>query len=163
MGEGFVSTCAYLRTSVFITIFIQGDRKGTFFAAADANALQRCVRAIEAASSGASSSPDSIASSAALTPALFDIKNTAATNAVFAVLGCDWAAVKAAGFPLKEVKAAGCDPASATSAGYDLKSLIMEFGYDTVACVGCDMKSIVLVTAPSLALFMCRPTPTPPL
>jgi hypothetical protein len=114
--------------------------------------LQRCVRAIEAASAGgASSSLDSIASSAALTHALFNIRNIAATNAVFAVLGCDWAAVKAAGIPLKVVKAAGCDPASATSAGYDLRSLIMEFGYDTIACVGCDMKSIILVSTPLLA------------
>ena len=131
-------------------LILQTDQKVVLFAASDNNARQRCVRAIEAASAGgASSSMQSIASSAALTHALFNIKNVAAINAVFAVLGCDWTAVKAAGFSLKEVKAAGCDPASAASAGYDLRSLITEFGYDTIACVGCDMRGIILVRSPS--------------
>ena len=129
-------------------------------AAADDVTRRRCVRIIEAASAGgASSSLPDIASSAALTRGLLDMKSGAAVKAVIAALGCewstfraagfsaaeakaagcDWLSIKAAGFSAAEAKAAGCDPASAQAAGYDVPSLVVAYGYDAVAAAGVDV------------------------
>ena len=62
--------------------------RDVFLAAADDVTRRRCVRIIEAASAGgASSSLPDIASSAALTRGLLDMKSGAAVKAVLAALG----------------------------------------------------------------------------
>ena len=82
--------------------------KDVCLAAADDVTRQRCVRIIEAASAGgASSSLLDIASSAALTRGLLDMKSLSAVKAVLAALGVamDHLSVKAAGFDLPSFKA----------------------------------------------------------
>jgi hypothetical protein len=127
-------------------------------AAEDDVTRQRCMRIIQAASAGASSPLQDIASAVALTRDLAGMQNLSAVNAVLAALGraavkgldvtslkaagfdaaaCaaaggSWTDVKTAGFTAAEAKAAGCDAASAMAAGYDLPSL-KTAGYGTAA------------------------------
>ena len=54
----------------------------------------------------------------------------------FRAAGCDWAAIRLAGFPAADCKAAGCDAAAAHAAGYDVPSILSLFDYDTVAAAG---------------------------
>ena len=114
-------------------------------AAADDVTRQRCIRIIQAASAGASSLQD-IASAAALSPGLGDMKSVAAVKAVFAVLGCDWSAIRTAGFTAAEARAAGCDVKSAQAAGYDVPSLLEAYGEDACIAAGCDVRSHILVS-----------------
>ncbi len=89
--------------------------KDVCLAAADDVTRQRCVRIIEAASAGgASSSLPDIASSAALTRGLLDMKSGAAVKAVLAALGVamDHPSLKAVGYDLPSLKAAGFDLAA---------------------------------------------------
>ena len=84
-------------------------------AAADDVTRRRCVRIIEAASAGgASSSLPDIASSAALTRGLLDMKSLAAVKAVLAALGVaiDHPSLKAVGYDPPSLKAAGFDLAA---------------------------------------------------
>ena len=113
-------------------------------AAADDATRQRCVRVIQAASAGTSFSLQDIASAAALTPGLMDMKSVAAVNAVFAALGCDWSAIRTAGFTVAEARAAGCDVKSAQAAGYDLPSLLVAYGESACIAAGCDMSHILV-------------------
>ena len=112
-------------------------------AAADDVTRQRCMRIIQAASAGASPLQD-IASAAALTPGLVDLKSVAAVKAVFAVLGCDWSAIRTGGFTAAEARAAGCDLKTAQAAGYDLLSLLEAYGYDACKAAGCDVSHILV-------------------
>jgi hypothetical protein len=150
--------------------------KDMCLAATDDVTRQRCVRIIEAAS--ASSLPD-IASSAALTRDLLDMKSLSAVKAVLAALGVaidhpslkavgyDLLSLKAAGFSFSaaEAKAAGCDPASAQAAGYDLISLVVAYGYDAVKAAGCDVSCILVSFLLSLVhahmLILTSPPPPP--
>ena len=112
-------------------------------AAADDVTRQRCMRIIQAASAGASPLQD-IASAAALTPGLRDMKSVAAVKAVFAALGCDWSAIRTGGFTAAEARAAGCDVKSAQAAGYDVLSLVVAYGYDACKAAGCDVSYILV-------------------
>ena len=91
-------------------------------AAADDATRRRCVRIIEAASAGgASSSLPDIASSAALTRGLLDMKNFAAVKAVFAALGV------------------AIDHPSLKAVGYAVPSLVAAYGFDAVEAAGVDV------------------------
>ena len=92
--------------------------KDVYLAAADDVTRQRCMRAIRAASAGASSLQD-IASAAALTPGLRDMKSVAAVKAVIAALGIafDHPSLKAAGCDPPSLKNGGCDAAAFRAAG----------------------------------------------
>jgi ribosomal protein L13E len=57
----------------------------------------------------------------------------------FRSAGHSWMDVKTLGFSAAEAKAAGCDPASAQAAGFDVLSLVVAFGFDSVAAAGCDV------------------------
>ena len=97
-------------------------------AAADDVTRQRCVRIIEAASAGgASSSLPDIASSAALTRGLLDLKSLAAVKAVLAALdvAIDHPSLKAVGFDLPSLKAAGFSAAALKSAGCSFSALVL--------------------------------------
>jgi len=83
-------------------------------AAADDVTRQRCMRIIQAASAGASSPLQDMASAAALTRDLANMQNLSAVNAVLAALGR--AAVK--GLDVTSLKAAGFD--AAACAGIDI-------------------------------------------
>jgi serine/threonine protein kinase/ribosomal protein L13E len=138
--------------------------KDVRLAAADDVTRQRCVRIVEAASAGASSSSlPNIASSAALTSGLFLLRSVRAVNAVLAVLdrpavgGLDALSLKTAGFSAAEVEAVGCDPASAQAAGYDTISLVATYGYDAVKTAGCDISHILV----SALLCTCTHTHAP--
>ncbi len=141
-------------------------------AAADDVTRQRCMRIIQAASAGASSPLQDMASAVALTRDLAGMQNLSAVNAVLSALGraavkgldvtslkaagfdaaacaaagCSWTDVKTAGFTAAEAKAAGCDITCAKTAGYDVMSLMEVFGYEAVAASGCDV-SFVLVSS----------------
>ena len=103
--------------------------KDVCLAAADDVTRQRCVRIIEAASAGgASSSLPDIASSAALTRGLLDMKSLAAVKAVLAALdvAIDHPSLKAVGFDLPSLKAAGFSSAAALkSAGCSFSALVL--------------------------------------
>jgi len=98
-------------------------------AAVDDVTRQRCMRIIEAASAGASPMKD-IASAAALTSDLLNIRSLLAIQAVLAVLdiaisdpslkavGLNLPALKASGFDLPAFRAAGCSWADIKSAGF---------------------------------------------
>ena len=152
------------------TSCLQGAKE-VVLAAADDVTRQRCMRIIQAASAGASSPLQDMASAVALTRDLAGMQNLSAVNAVLAALGraavkgldvtslkaagfdaaacaaagCSWADVKTAGFTAAEAKAAGCDITCAKTAGYDVFSLMEGFGYEAVAASGCDV-SFVLVS-----------------
>jgi hypothetical protein len=113
-------------------------------AAADDVTRQRCMRIIQAASAGASSPLQDMASAAALTRDLLNMKSLPALQAVFAALRCSWADVKTAGFTAAETKAAGCDITCAKAAGYNVMTLFEAFGYDAVAAAGCDISFILV-------------------
>ncbi len=120
-------------------------------AAADDVTRQRCMRIIQAASA---SSLQDIASAAALTPGLRDLKSVAAVKAVIAALGCDWSAIRTGGFTAAEARAAGCDAKSAQAAGYDVKSaqaagydvlsIFVAYGEDVCKAAGCDVSHILV-------------------
>jgi hypothetical protein len=140
-------------------------------AAEDEVTRQRCMRIIQAASTGCSCSPlQSIASAVALTRDLLRIQSLSAVNNVLAALGkaavdaldpeClkaagfeaaalaaaghDFASIKAAGFTAAEAKAAGCDATCAVSAGYDLPSL-KAAGYDILSLKAAGFDVLLLV------------------
>jgi hypothetical protein len=95
-------------------------------AAADDVTRRRCVRIIEAASAGgASSSLPDIASSAALTRGLLDMKSFAAFNSVLAALGVamDHPSLRAVGFDPPSLKAAEFDVAAFRAAGCDWSTI----------------------------------------
>ena len=117
--------------------------KDVCLAAADDVTRQRCMRIIQAASAGASPLQD-IASAAALSPGLGDMKSVAAVKAVFAVLGCDWSAIRTGGFTAAEARAAGCDLKSAQAAGYEVPSLLVAYGEDACKAAGCDVSHILV-------------------
>ncbi len=116
-------------------------------AAADDVTRQRCLRIIEAASKGpAPSSLPDIASSAALTRGLMDMKSVLAVKAVHAALGVDLdhpslnaarlrfdpPSLKVAGFDVAAFRAAGCDWSTIKTAGFTAPE---------VAAAGCDLAS----------------------
>jgi hypothetical protein len=120
-------------------------------AAADYATRQRCVRVIQAASAGGtSSSLQDIASAAALTGELLKMKILPALNVVMAALGkaevggLDVPSLKAAGFDAAACRAAGFDPKSLQAAGYDVPSLVTEFGYDACKAAGCYLSQILV-------------------
>jgi hypothetical protein len=147
------------------------SQKGVVLAAADGVTRQRCMRIIQAASAGASSPLQDMASAAALTRDLAGMQNLSAVNAVLAALGraavkgldvtslkaagfdaaacaaagCNWADVKTAGFTAAEFKAAGCDIASAKAAGHNADLIAEAFGIEAAVAAGCDV-SFVLVS-----------------
>ncbi len=113
-------------------------------AAADDATRQRCVRVIQAASAGASSSLQDIASAAALTPGLGDMKSIAAMKAVIAALGVafDHPSLKAAGCDLPSLRNRDCDAAAFRAAGCswaDVKTV--GFTAAEARAAGCDVKS----------------------
>ena len=112
-------------------------------AAADDVTRQRCMRIIQAASAGASPLQD-MASAAALTRDLLDMKSLPALQAVFAALRCSWADIKSAGFTMAEVKAAGCDAASAKAAGHEEDLLLAVFGLEAMIYSGCNLSFILV-------------------
>ena len=102
--------------------------KDVCLAAADDVTRQRCVRIIEAASAGgASSSLPDIASSAALTRGLLDMKSLAVVKAVLAALdvAIDHPSLNAVGFDLPSLKAAGFSAAALKSAGCSFSALVL--------------------------------------
>jgi hypothetical protein len=117
--------------------------KDVCLAAADDVTRQRCMRIIQAASAGASSLQD-IASAAALTPGLRDLKSVAAVKAVIAVLGVafDHPSLKAAGCDLPSLKAAGHDAAAFRAAGCSWAD-VKKAGFTAAEAraAGCDVKS----------------------
>jgi len=102
------------------------------------------VRFIEAASAcGASSSLPDIASSAALTRGLLDLKSLAAVKAVLAALdvAIDHPSLKAVGFDLPSLKAAGCNAAAFRAAGYDWSTIRALFSAAEAKAAGFDVLS----------------------
>ena len=116
-----------------------------FLAAADDVTRQRCVRIIEAASAGgASSSLPDIASSAALTRGLLDMKSLAAVKAVLAALdvAIDHPSLKAVGFDLPSLKAAGFNAATFRATGCNWSSIrAVGFSAAEAKAAGCDLAS----------------------
>ena len=111
-------------------------------AAADDATRQRCVRIIKAAS--VSSSLLDIASSAALTRGLLDMKSLAAVKAVLAALGVamDHPSLKAVGFDPPSLKAAGFDVAAFRAAGCDWSTIrTAGFSAAEAKAAGCDLAS----------------------
>ncbi len=116
--------------------------KDVCLAAADDVTRQRCVRIIEAAS--VSSSLLDIASSAALTRGLLDMKSLSAVKAVLAALGVamDHPSLKAVGYDLPSLKAAGFDLAAFRAAGYDWLTVnTAGFSATEAKAAGCDPAS----------------------
>jgi hypothetical protein len=139
-------------------------------AASDDVTRQHCMRIIEAASSGATSPLQDIASAAALTRDLFGMQDLSTVNAVLAALGraavngldavslkasgcdaafcaavgCSWREIKSASYTLAEAKAAGCDAASAKAAGHDEDSLLAVFGLENMIVSGCNLSFILV-------------------
>ncbi len=163
------------------TSCLQGAKE-VVLAAADNVTQQRCMRAIQAASVGAYSPLQDIASAVALTRDLFNMQNLSAVNAVLAALGraavkgldvtslkaagfdaaacaaagCSWADMKTAGFTAMEVKYAGCDITCAKAAGYNGDSIFEAFTLEAAIAAGCDA-SFVLVSG-----IIPPPLPPPP-
>jgi hypothetical protein len=123
--------------------------KDVFLAAADDVTRRRCVRIIEAASAGgASSSLPDIASSAALTRGLLDMKSLAAVKAVLAALGVaiDHPSLKDVGYDPPSLKAAGFDVAAFRAAGCDWSTIrTAGFSAAQVKAAGCDPASAFAV------------------
>jgi hypothetical protein len=109
-------------------------------AAADEVTRQRCMRIIEAASTGTCSPLQGIAAAVALTRDLLGMKNLSAVTAVLAALGVTM----------------GDASFKAVYAVYDVLSLIEGFGYDAAKASGCDMSSVLV----SCTTFALQPPPT---
>jgi hypothetical protein len=120
--------------------------KDVYLAADDDATRQRCVRVIQAASAGgASSSLHHIASAAALTAELLEMKRLPAIKAVFDVLGIGMSdpCLKAAGFDLPSLKAAGFDAAAFTAIGCNWSDLkAAGFASSDCKALGCDLASL---------------------
>jgi hypothetical protein len=120
------------------------------------------MRIIQAASACVSPPMRDIASSVALSPSLFNMRDLSALNAVqqalgrASVKGLDAISLEAAGFDATACAAAGCDVASAVSAGYDVSSLISAFGFAAVEASGCDISSLILVSC-SVSILHSHP------
>ncbi len=127
-------------------------------AAADDVTRQRCLRIIEAASAGgASSSLPDIASSAALTRGLLDMKSLVAVKAVLAALGVamDHPSLKAVGYDPPSLKAAGFDLAAFRAAGCDWSTIrTAGFSAAEAKAAGCNLASVQAVgyDVPSLVV-----------
>lgn len=146
--------------------FGQSCAQGIFLAAADDVTRQHCIYLLQAASKGGfSSSPQNIASAAALNRNLVSMQSLSAVNAVLMALGkatvtgldhlslkaagfdihtlrafgCDWMDIKTVGFTAADVKTAGYDLKCAHSAGFDVLSLITAFNLNDVAAL-CDVR-----------------------
>jgi hypothetical protein len=107
-------------------------------AAADDATRQRCVRVIQAASAGVSSSLQDIASAAALTAELLKMKSLPAVNAVLAALG--------------KAEVGGLD---------DVSRLMVDFGYDAVASSGCDVGIYSALKGQDINAFILVHLPLP--
>ena len=125
-------------------------------AADDDVARQRCMRIIEAASTGTSSPLQHIASAATLTPGLMNMKSPSAVEAVVAAVGCSWAVMRTAGFTLSVAKAAGCGAASAKAVGYNAPSLVEVLAYDAAKASGCDVSFTLEVRSAALLQLHAR-------
>ena len=123
--------------------------KGLCLASSDDFTRQRCMRIIQAASAGgASSSLRDIASAAALTPDLLNMKSVSAIKAVLSALGIAWndpclmaagfdllLSLKTPGFDLAAFRAAGCSWADIRAAGFTAAD---------VSAAGCDLATATL-------------------
>jgi hypothetical protein len=110
-------------------------------AAADEVTRQRCMRIMQAASTGTCSPLQGIASAVALTRDLLDMKNLPAVTAVLAALGVAMgdASLKAVGFDPPSLRAAGYDISAFLAAGVswaDIKTA--GFTLAEVKAAGCD-------------------------
>jgi hypothetical protein len=146
--------------------FGQSCAQDIFLAAADDVTRQHCIYLLQASSKGGfSSSPQNIASAAALNRTLVSMQSLSAVNAVLMALGkatvtgldplslkaagfdihtlrafgCSWMDIKTVGFTAADVKTAGYDLTCAHSAGFDVLSLIAAFNLNDVAAL-CDMR-----------------------
>lgn len=125
------------------TSYLQAARD-VVLAAADEVTRQRCMCIIRAASAGTSSPLQDIASAAALTRNLLNMKSLPAVLAVLAALGVAMghASLKAVGLDPPSLKAVGHDIAAFRAAGYswaDTKT----FGFTAAeaSAAGCDLAS----------------------
>ena len=113
-------------------------------AAADDVTRQRCMRIIQAASAGASSPLQDIASAVSLTRDLLDMKSLPAIKAVLAVLDVAMSSpsLKAVSLDLPSLKAAGFDAAAFKAAGYECLAMkVAGFTAAQVKSAGCDAAS----------------------
>ena len=117
--------------------------KGLCLASSDDFTRQRCMRIIQAASAGgASSSLCDIASAAALTPDLLNMKSVSAIKAVLSALGIAWndPCLKAAGFDLLSLKTPGFELAAFRAAGCSWADIrAAGFTAADVSAAGCDL------------------------
>jgi hypothetical protein len=130
--------------------------KDVVLAAADDVTRQRCMRAIQAASAGACSPLQDIASAVALTRDLLDMQSLPAIKAVLDALGIamsdaslkavglDPTSLKAAGFDITAFRTAGCDWATIKAAGFTA-SEAKAAGYDATSAIhaGYEVHSLV--------------------
>ncbi len=125
-----------------------GQFQSLFLAAADDETRQRCVRALQAATSRTMyTSMQELASAVAITPDLIGMRNMPAVNSVLVSLG------KSAtnGFDAKSLKVAGLTAKELRAAGFGLWDIIDAGFYDTESSVVSHASQIARGRTPALA------------